>query len=31
MALIGYMIYLEEGKADSENNPARFLHQIEMV
>ena len=31
MALIGYMIYLVEGKADRENNPARFLLQIEMV
>jgi len=25
MALIGYMIYLVEGKADTENNPARFF------
>lgn len=24
MALIGPMIYLEEGKNDRENNPARF-------
>lgn len=31
MALIGYMIYLVEGKADRENNPVRFLLQIEMV
>lgn len=31
MPLIGYMIYLEEGKADRENNPARFLLRIEML
>lgn len=31
MSLIGYMIYPVEGKADRENNPARFLLQIEMV
>lgn len=31
MALIDYVIYLVEGKADRVNNPARLLLQIEMV